>query len=63
MMMENKQHPIANEIGLLNVRISDLMIQLNTTIKTLMDENATLQKEVNDFKTKQEKSAITNIKP
>lgn len=62
-MMENKQHPIANEIGLLNVRISDLMIQLNTTIKTLMDENATLQKEVNDFKTKQEKSAITNIKP
>jgi regulator of replication initiation timing len=62
-MTENKQQQITNEIGLLNVRINDLMTQLNTTIKTLMDENATLQKEINDLKAKQEKqTTATNNK-
>jgi regulator of replication initiation timing len=59
-MTENKQQQITNEIGLLNVRINDLMTQLNTTLKTIMDENTTLRKELDDLKAKQEK---TNSKP
>jgi hypothetical protein len=33
------------QIGMLNLRISDMMAQLNVVLKALMDENADLRKE------------------
>ncbi|MDR0470718.1 MAG: hypothetical protein LBH79_03185 [Nitrososphaerota archaeon] len=42
-MSENSQ--ILNEIGLLNVRINDLMNQLNRTVQLLLDENKKLNQE------------------
>jgi regulator of replication initiation timing len=51
--------PVMQQIGMLNLRINDMMTQLNTVIKTIMDENAALKKENAELKTKQEK---TNLK-
>jgi hypothetical protein len=48
-MSENPQ--ILNEIGLLNVRINDLMNQLNKTIQLLLDENKKLTQELAQHKT------------
>ncbi|MDI9577859.1 MAG: hypothetical protein QM398_06985 [Thermoproteota archaeon] len=48
--------PVIQQIGMLNLRINDMMIQLNTVIKTIMDENAALKKENADLKAKQEKT-------
>jgi hypothetical protein len=45
------------QIGLLNLRISDMMTQLNTVMKALLDENSILRKENADLKTKQEKNS------
>lgn len=48
-MMEKNQSqvsPMQQQIGLLNLRINDMMAQLNTVIKALMDENAGLQAEI-----------------
>lgn len=47
--------PVMHQIGLLNLRINDMMIQLNTVMKTMMDENAALKKENAELKAKQEK--------
>jgi len=44
------------QIGLLNLRINDMMTQLNTTINRMMDENTALKKENSELKTKQEKT-------
>jgi len=52
-MTENKNLPEANnvnpaimqEIGMLNLRINDMMTQLNTVMKTLTDENKRLMAE------------------
>jgi regulator of replication initiation timing len=47
--------PIIQQIGLLNLRINDMMTQLNTVMKAMMDENAALKKENADLKAKAEK--------
>ncbi len=49
--------PAMQQIGMLNLRINDMMTQLNTVMKTLMDENAALKNENADLKTKQEKTS------
>ncbi|MGA2387263.1 MAG: hypothetical protein ABSG33_12120 [Candidatus Bathyarchaeia archaeon] len=51
-----KVDPIMQQVGLLNLRINDMMTQLNTVVKTLMDENTALQKENADLKAQQEKT-------
>ena len=48
---------IQQQIGMLNLRINDMMTQLNAVMKTLMDENASLRKENADLKTKQGKTS------
>jgi len=42
---------IMNEIGVLNIRINDLMSQLNKTIQLLLDENKKLTQENAQLKT------------
>jgi hypothetical protein len=37
--------PVMQHIGMLNLRINDMMTQLNTTLKTLIEENQALKKE------------------
>jgi regulator of replication initiation timing len=49
--------PVMQQIGMLNLRINDMMTQLNTVMKTMMDENASLRKENAGLKTKQEKTS------
>lgn len=68
-MTEAKQapelSPAMQQIGLLNLRINDMLTQLNNVMKMLMDENAILKKENAELKTlpkgsadaKQEKSS------
>ncbi len=46
--------PIMQQIGMLNLRISDMMTQLNTVMKMLLDENTALKKENFDLKAKQQ---------
>jgi regulator of replication initiation timing len=52
-----KSSPAMQQIGMLNLRINDMMTQLNAVMKTLMDENASLRKENADLKTKQGKTS------
>jgi regulator of replication initiation timing len=42
---------------MLSLRINDMMAQLNTVTKTMMDENAALKKENAELKAKQEKTS------
>ena len=42
------------QIGILNLRINDMLIQLNTVMKAVMEENASLKKENAELKEKQE---------
>ena len=44
--------PIMQQIGMLNLRINDMMTQLNVVMKALMDENAALKKENTELKAK-----------
>lgn len=48
--------PVMQHIGMLNLRINDMMTQLNTVMKAMMDENAALKKENDDLKAKQQTS-------
>jgi hypothetical protein len=48
----NETSLIMQQIGLLNLRINDMMIQLNTTMKMLLDENTTLKQKTADLKAK-----------
>jgi len=48
--------PVLQQIGMLNLRINDMMTQLNTVMKAMMDENAALKKENADLKSKQKAS-------
>jgi regulator of replication initiation timing len=48
---------VMQQIGMLNLRINDMMTQLNTVMKAFMDENAALKKENAELKTKQEKTS------
>ncbi len=49
--------PIIQQIGMLNLRINDMMTQLNSVMKTIMEENAALRKENADLKAKQEQTS------
>jgi len=42
--------PVMPQIGLLNLRINDMMMQLNSVMKLLLDENVALKKENTDLK-------------
>jgi len=44
------------QIGMLNLRINDMMTQLNAVMKTMMDENAAVKKENAELKEKAGKS-------
>jgi hypothetical protein len=44
--------PIMQQVGMLNLRINDMMTQLNVVMKALMDENASLKKENVELKAK-----------
>ncbi len=46
--------PIIQQIGMLNLRINDMMTQLNVVMKAMMEENAALKKENSEFKAKAE---------
>jgi regulator of replication initiation timing len=48
----NQASPIMQQIGMLNLRINDMMTQLNTVMKTMMEENVTLKKENAELKAK-----------
>ena len=53
--MSNQQNELSStmqQIGILNLRINDMMTQLNTVIKTIIDENVALKKENAELKTK-----------
>ncbi len=50
--------PVMQQIGMLNLRINDMMTQLNAVMKTMMDENSALRKENADLKAKQEDKQI-----
>jgi len=50
----NEASHITQQIGMLNLRINDMMTQLNTVMKIMMDENAALKKENADLKAKQQ---------
>jgi regulator of replication initiation timing len=49
--------PVMQQIGMLNLRINDMMTQLNAVMKTMMDENSALRRENTDLKAKQEKTS------
>lgn len=44
--------PVMQQIGMLNLRLGDMMTQLNTVMKMVLEENATLKKENADLKNK-----------
>lgn len=46
--------PIMQQIGMLNLRINDMMTQLNAVMKAMMDENTALKKENTELKGKVE---------
>jgi regulator of replication initiation timing len=50
--------PVMQQIGMLNLRINDMMTQLNAVMKSMMDENSALRKENADLKAKQEDKQI-----
>jgi len=47
---------IMQQVGMLNLRINDMMVQLNTVIKILIETNAELKKENAELKAKQVKT-------
>jgi hypothetical protein len=49
---QNELSPTIQQIAMLNLRINDMMAQLNTVIKLMVDENATLKKENAELKMK-----------
>jgi len=42
---QTESAPIMQQIGMLNLRINDMMTQLNATLKVLMEENQALKQE------------------
>ena len=55
--MNEEQSSIMQQIGMLNLRINDMMTQLNVVMKALMEENAGLKKENSELRAKQEKTS------
>lgn len=63
-MIENKAQvlpeqlsPVMQQIGMLNLRINDMMTQLNAVMKMLIEENTAVKKENADLKAKPEKAS------
>jgi hypothetical protein len=60
MTMESTQtvqaSPIMQQITMLNLRINDMLTQLNVVMKTLLDENVALQRETVELKAKIDKA-------
>ncbi|MCL2360058.1 MAG: DIP1984 family protein [Candidatus Bathyarchaeota archaeon] len=54
---------IMNEIGLLNVRLNDLILQLNKTIQVLLEENKKLSQELAQHKTSTPPAAGVSAEP
>lgn len=48
--ISSENSPIMQQITMLNLRINDMMFQLNTVIKMVMDENSALKKELATMK-------------
>jgi len=59
-MSENPN--IMNEIGVLNIRINDLMSQLNKTVQLLLEEHKKLSQELAQIKTSTA-SAVVSAEP
>ncbi len=57
MSQQSQADPVMQQIGMLNLRINDMMTQLNVVMKTMMDENTALRKENAEFKAKHEKAS------
>jgi len=54
---QNEASPVMQQIGMLNLRINDMMTQLNAVMKMMMEENAALKKENAELKAKPEKTS------
>lgn len=48
---------VQQQLGLLNLRLSDMIQELNATVKLLVEMNTTLQQENADLKANQEKTS------
>ena len=55
--MQPPADPIIQQISMLNLRINDMITQLNTVMKIMMEENAALKKENAELKGKQQASS------
>ncbi len=53
--IQSEALPVIQQIGMLNLRISDMMTQLNVVMKALMDENCSLKNENANLKSEIEK--------
>lgn len=53
----NETSPAMQQIGMLNLRINDMMTQLNAVIKTMISENEALKKENAELKAKNKETA------
>ncbi|MCW4003967.1 MAG: hypothetical protein NWE95_08675 [Candidatus Bathyarchaeota archaeon] len=51
MSTQTQTDPIMQQVGMLNLRINDMMTQLNAVVKLMMDENSALKKENEELKT------------
>ncbi len=56
MSIQDAQSPVMQQIGMLNLRINDMMTQLNAVMKAMLEENAELRKENGELKDKESKS-------
>jgi len=56
MSTQSQAEPVIQQIGMLNLRINDMITQLNAVIKAMIDENVALKKENAELKAKQEKA-------
>jgi len=56
---QNAASPVMQQIGMLNLRINDMMTQLNTVMKMMMEENAALKKENAELKAKPKETPKT----
>jgi regulator of replication initiation timing len=55
----NEASPVMQQIGMLNLRINDMMTQLNAVMKMMMEENAALKKENAELKAKPKEAPKT----
>lgn len=56
---QNEASPAIQQIGMLNLRINDMMAQLNTVMKMLVNENTALKKENAELKAKPKETQKT----